>query len=203
MAPAPPWRSHYGPTETHVVTAHRLFGPPDAWPERPPIGRPAPGARIRILDDRLGLLPPGAEGEICIGGESIATVCRPPRPHGRAIRLLVTAAGFRAPPHLRPPVPQWRHGPGALRQCDRVPRPTRRPGKDPAAGGREVQVCASVTCAMASTWEASKGQGVVPAEVGRDYFAKQVHASSGPDSSRRHADAPARPHGRPGASTMK
>ncbi|WSQ13215.1 amino acid adenylation domain-containing protein [Streptomyces sp. NBC_01231] len=65
--------NQYGPTETHVVTAERLSGDPSAWPDRPGIGRPVPGARIRVLDDRLRLLPPGAVGEICIGGESVAT----------------------------------------------------------------------------------------------------------------------------------
>ncbi|WP_328433233.1 non-ribosomal peptide synthetase [Streptomyces sp. NBC_00425] len=65
--------NQYGPTETHVVTAERLSGDPSAWPDRPSIGRPVPGARIRVLDDRLRLLPPGAVGEICIGGESVAT----------------------------------------------------------------------------------------------------------------------------------
>lgn len=46
----------------------------------------------------------------------------------------------------------------------------------PSAGGREVQVGASVTFDTASTWDALKGQGNMPAEVGREYFAKQVHA---------------------------
>ena len=35
-----PLHNHYGPTESHVVTAFALTGPPEHWPELPPIGRP-------------------------------------------------------------------------------------------------------------------------------------------------------------------
>ncbi|MER7044868.1 non-ribosomal peptide synthetase [Streptomyces jumonjinensis] len=70
--------NQYGPSETHVVTAGRLTGPPVRWPDRAPVGRPVPGASIHILDDRLTPVPPGAVGEICIGGESVA-----PGYHGR------------------------------------------------------------------------------------------------------------------------
>jgi amino acid adenylation domain-containing protein len=65
--------NHYGPTEAHVVTSWQ--GGPDgaeAWPELPPIGRPIDGMAVHVLDrlDRgLGLLPDGAIGELCIGGE--------------------------------------------------------------------------------------------------------------------------------------
>ncbi|MGW1980745.1 non-ribosomal peptide synthetase [Streptomyces sp. NPDC001889] len=64
--------NQYGPSETHVVTAGRLTGPPEHWPDRADIGRPLPGARILILDEQLSPVPPGAVGEICIGGESVA-----------------------------------------------------------------------------------------------------------------------------------
>ncbi|OKI08068.1 hypothetical protein A6A06_35020 [Streptomyces sp. CB02923] len=65
--------NQYGPSETHVVTAERLSGHPSGWPDRPCIGRPVPGAGIRILDDRMRPVPPGVAGEICIGGRSVAT----------------------------------------------------------------------------------------------------------------------------------
>ncbi|GAA2262595.1 thioester reductase domain-containing protein [Streptomyces amakusaensis] len=64
--------NQYGPSETHVVTAGALTGPPADWPDRAPVGRPVPGARVRILDDRLAPVPPGAVGELCLGGESLA-----------------------------------------------------------------------------------------------------------------------------------
>ncbi|NBE57049.1 non-ribosomal peptide synthetase, partial [Streptomyces boluensis] len=64
--------NQYGPTESHVVTAHRLTGDPAHWPERPPIGRPVDGARIRLLDERLRPVPVGTVGEICIGGRTLA-----------------------------------------------------------------------------------------------------------------------------------
>ncbi|MFV0126716.1 non-ribosomal peptide synthetase [Streptomyces sp. HMX112] len=64
--------NQYGPSETHVVTTHRLTGPPAEWPERPPVGRPVPGSRVYVLDDRLRPRPIGAVGEICVGGDSVA-----------------------------------------------------------------------------------------------------------------------------------
>ena len=42
--------NQYGPTETHVVTHHRLEGPIELWPDLPPIGRPCDGARVYVLD---------------------------------------------------------------------------------------------------------------------------------------------------------
>ncbi|MFI9262188.1 amino acid adenylation domain-containing protein [Streptomyces sioyaensis] len=60
--------NHYGPTETHVVTTERLVGPPSAWPERPAIGRPVPGARVYVLDNAMRPRPVGSTGELYIGG---------------------------------------------------------------------------------------------------------------------------------------
>uniref|UniRef100_UPI0018D001BD AMP-binding protein n=1 Tax=Streptomyces clavuligerus TaxID=1901 RepID=UPI0018D001BD len=62
----------YGPPETHVVTAGRLTGNPDRWPERVDIGRPVPGATVRILDEGLAPVPPGGLGELCVGGTGVA-----------------------------------------------------------------------------------------------------------------------------------
>jgi len=64
--------NHYGPTETHVVTAHELHGDPQAWPELPPIGKPLPHARTRVVDGSLNPLPRGEEGELLLGGECLA-----------------------------------------------------------------------------------------------------------------------------------
>ncbi|MGO1072599.1 non-ribosomal peptide synthetase [Lysobacter sp. CA199] len=64
--------NHYGPTESHVVTAHTLERETDTWPERVPIGRPIDNARIYLLDPRGRPVPLGAVGDIHIGGAGLA-----------------------------------------------------------------------------------------------------------------------------------
>ncbi|ARX88553.1 hypothetical protein SMD44_08040 [Streptomyces alboflavus] len=64
--------NHYGPTETHVVSALCLDGDPASWPERPAIGRPAAGAWLRVVDDADEALPPGRAGRLLIGGPMAA-----------------------------------------------------------------------------------------------------------------------------------
>ena len=64
--------NHYGPTETHVVTAHLLEGPPAAWPDHPPIGLPIDGAEVWVVGPDGGRLPPGCVGEIVLGGGCLA-----------------------------------------------------------------------------------------------------------------------------------
>lgn len=60
--------NHYGPTETHVVSALCLEGDPAAWPLRPAIGRPVAGAVLRVVDETGVPVPPGATGQLLIGG---------------------------------------------------------------------------------------------------------------------------------------
>ncbi|MFJ5136486.1 amino acid adenylation domain-containing protein [Streptomyces sp. NPDC088707] len=66
----------YGPTEaTVIVTAGDIGGSPvggAAAEQRPPLGRPLPGVRLYVLDERGGLLPAGSEGELYIGGHGLA-----------------------------------------------------------------------------------------------------------------------------------
>ncbi|MCJ0869715.1 amino acid adenylation domain-containing protein [Streptomyces sp. AP-93] len=66
----------YGPTEaTIIVTAGELGGSPGSGPgagQRPPLGRPLPGVRLYVLDERGTLLPAGSEGELYIGGAGLA-----------------------------------------------------------------------------------------------------------------------------------
>ncbi|MFJ7237648.1 amino acid adenylation domain-containing protein [Streptomyces olivaceus] len=64
--------NHYGPTETHVVTAHTLDGSPGTWPDLPPIGRPLPHVRTLLLDDQGRPIPDGAPGELYLGGSCLA-----------------------------------------------------------------------------------------------------------------------------------
>ena len=64
--------NHYGPSETHVVTAYQLEGAVDKWAKFPPIGRPIANTRLYILDENGQLAPVGVAGELCIGGESLS-----------------------------------------------------------------------------------------------------------------------------------
>jgi amino acid adenylation domain-containing protein len=64
--------NHYGPTETHVVTAHELDGDPAQWPELPPIGRPLPHVKVRLVDASLRDVDAMAEGELLLGGDCLA-----------------------------------------------------------------------------------------------------------------------------------
>jgi amino acid adenylation domain-containing protein len=64
--------NHYGPSETHVVTAFTFSEEPDAWPVYPPIGKPIAQTQIYILDSHLQPVPIGIPGELYIGGVSLA-----------------------------------------------------------------------------------------------------------------------------------
>jgi amino acid adenylation domain-containing protein len=64
--------NHYGPTETHVVTALTLAGDPDEWPTLPAIGQPISNTQIYILDGQRQPVPIGVTGEIYIGGAGVA-----------------------------------------------------------------------------------------------------------------------------------
>jgi amino acid adenylation domain-containing protein len=64
--------NHYGPTETHVVTALTLEGEPHHWPTLPSIGWPISNARIHLLDERGQPVNVGVPGEIHIGGICVA-----------------------------------------------------------------------------------------------------------------------------------
>ncbi|QQP97531.1 non-ribosomal peptide synthetase [Lysobacter enzymogenes] len=64
--------NHYGPSETHVATAHTLPREPAHWPELPPIGQPIDRARVYLLDPQRRPVPLGAAGELYIGGDAVA-----------------------------------------------------------------------------------------------------------------------------------
>lgn len=64
--------NHYGPSETHVVTAFTLQGPPSQWAALPPIGRPIRNARVYLLDSDRQPVASGSPGEIYIAGEGVA-----------------------------------------------------------------------------------------------------------------------------------
>lgn len=66
----------YGPTETTVwATGHKLGRDEPAEAEgaaSAPIGRPLGHVEVRVLDEKLAPVPPGAEGELWIGGPAVA-----------------------------------------------------------------------------------------------------------------------------------
>ncbi|HJP93404.1 MAG TPA: amino acid adenylation domain-containing protein [Pyrinomonadaceae bacterium] len=64
--------NHYGPSETHVVTAYQLEDAVDKWSKLPPIGRPIANTRIYILDEVGQMAPVGVAGELWIGGENLS-----------------------------------------------------------------------------------------------------------------------------------
>jgi amino acid adenylation domain-containing protein len=65
--------NHYGPTETHVVTAKTLSGAPSSWAALPDIGRPISNVQTLVLDKAMQLVPRGVAGELYLGGGSLAT----------------------------------------------------------------------------------------------------------------------------------
>jgi len=78
--------NHYGPTETHVVTAHTLADDKKDWPVLPSIGQPLPNVQLFILNRHQQPVPVGMPGEICIGGICLA--------HGYLNQADITAKCF-------------------------------------------------------------------------------------------------------------
>ncbi|RZA32261.1 MAG: acyltransferase domain-containing protein, partial [Lysobacteraceae bacterium] len=65
-------RNHYGPTESHVVTALSLPESPLDWPRLPTIGSPIANARVYLLDPGGQPVPPGLVGELYLAGPVLA-----------------------------------------------------------------------------------------------------------------------------------
>ncbi|MFJ8630153.1 amino acid adenylation domain-containing protein [Streptomyces sp. NPDC093568] len=103
--------NHYGPAETHVVTAHRLPTDTAAWgSSAPPIGRPVDNTAVRLLDPWLNPVPPGVPGELYLSGDALARGYL-----GRADR---TAERFVADPHGPDGTRMYRTGDLARRTPD-------------------------------------------------------------------------------------
>ncbi len=64
--------NHYGPTESHVITAETLDGPIAEWPSDAPIGKPISNTQIFLLDNHLQPVPIGVPGELYVGGAGLA-----------------------------------------------------------------------------------------------------------------------------------
>ena len=78
----------YGPTENTTFSA--TFAIARAYPGGVPIGRPIANSTAYVVDAAGRLLPPGAYGELCVGGDGVA--------HGYLKRLELTAEKFVADP---------------------------------------------------------------------------------------------------------
>ena len=59
----------YGPSEATIWSTYCDLG--ERQRTRVPIGRPVPGVRAYILDERLALAPRGSRGELCLGGDLV------------------------------------------------------------------------------------------------------------------------------------
>jgi amino acid adenylation domain-containing protein len=64
--------NQYGPSETHIVTAAAVEGPPSEWPVLPTIGKPIANTEAYVLDAEQRPVPVGIEGELWIGGVQVA-----------------------------------------------------------------------------------------------------------------------------------
>ncbi|WP_308169522.1 non-ribosomal peptide synthetase/MFS transporter [Acrocarpospora catenulata] len=92
--------NHYGPTEATVgVTTHEVG--PDPLPVLP-IGRPLPGARVYVLDERGEPTPIGVVGEVHLGGDRLA--------RGYLGRPALTAERFLPDPYGEPGARMYRTG---------------------------------------------------------------------------------------------
>lgn len=60
--------NEYGPTEATVWASYHRFEAPGPVS----IGRPVPGSRLHVLDPDLRPVPPGAQGELYIGGAGVS-----------------------------------------------------------------------------------------------------------------------------------
>ncbi|MET7394197.1 amino acid adenylation domain-containing protein [Dactylosporangium sp. NPDC005572] len=64
--------NQYGPTETHVVLAHRLPDTVEDHPPLPPVGTAITRTSVLVLDELLRPVPPGVQGEIYVEGPCVA-----------------------------------------------------------------------------------------------------------------------------------
>ncbi|MFF2081810.1 AMP-binding protein [Kitasatospora sp. NPDC058162] len=64
--------NQYGPSETHVITQHRLDGDTRDWPDRPPIGVAVVGAELLCAEDgRVRPYRPGETAELIAAGDCV------------------------------------------------------------------------------------------------------------------------------------
>ncbi|MEU9577549.1 non-ribosomal peptide synthetase [Streptomyces chilikensis] len=98
----------YGPTEATIVST--WTGPLRAGSGAPTIGAPLPGVRAYVLDAAMREVPPGADGELYVGGAGVA--------RGYLHRPGLTAARFVADPFGPPGARLYRTGDRARWRSD-------------------------------------------------------------------------------------
>ncbi|MGW2254945.1 amino acid adenylation domain-containing protein, partial [Kitasatospora sp. NPDC001660] len=89
--------NHYGPAETHVITAYPLPADPADCPLPVPIGRPIANCRAYVLDSSLRPVAPGVLGELYLAGTGLARgyLDRPGLTAGRFVANPYGPAGAR------------------------------------------------------------------------------------------------------------
>ncbi len=63
--------NHYGPSETHVVTAHTLSEKVESWPSLPPIGKAIANSEVLFIDEDGNVADPSSGGEMWLGGACV------------------------------------------------------------------------------------------------------------------------------------
>ncbi|MGV4925014.1 amino acid adenylation domain-containing protein [Streptomyces sp. BHT-5-2] len=102
------WSAHhrminaYGPTEATVCASMSRPLTPDTVGAAVPVGRPLPGVRVSVLDDRLRPVPAGVPGEVYLSGIALA--------RGYLGRTALTAERFVADPYGPPGSRMYRTG---------------------------------------------------------------------------------------------
>jgi len=94
--------NHYGPSETHAITAWQAWSGDLGDLRRPPVGKPILNGRVYVLDSRLNPLPVGVAGELYIAGAGLA--------RGYLNRPGLTAERFVADPYGSPGSRMYRAG---------------------------------------------------------------------------------------------
>lgn len=64
--------NHYGPSESHVVTAYQMPGEPSEWALLPPIGQAIANTQIHLLNDQHQPVAVGEPGEMYLSGVCLA-----------------------------------------------------------------------------------------------------------------------------------
>ncbi|MCP1845860.1 amino acid adenylation domain-containing protein [Bradyrhizobium sp. USDA 4538] len=94
--------NRYGPTETAMSVLYHTTTAEDEATSIVPIGRPYPGRTAYLMDEDCNLVPVGAVGELCIGGDSVA--------RGYLNRPALTAEQFVPDPYGTPGKRLYRTG---------------------------------------------------------------------------------------------
>ena len=169
----------YGPTEATIVATACELGAADTT-GRPPIGRPVGGTTAHVLGPHGELVPPGAPGELYLGGEGLA--------RGYLGRPGLTAGLF-GPDPFRPGSRLYRTGDRVRRRADGELEFLGRFDGQLKVRGYRVEPD-EVTAALL------RHPGVRQAAVtaAEDRLVAYVAGSAGPDELRRHLGTTLPPH---------